>query len=273
MIWQSVDGVAFRMAQPYDFSFLAQVGQVFRAFDDQDSGNLCFGVRKGEERFFVKFAGAPTVRAGCSPEEAVAALRASVPLYRDLAHENLIRLRDAHAVGGGYLAVFDWVDAVCMGKQYPQDRARFFELPLSVRRGIWVDILRFLIHVHERGYVAVDFYDGSVLYDPAQGKTVLCDIDLFQKKPYCNPMGRLWGSSRFMSPEEFTLGAPIDERTNVYTAGAMGFALLGGETDRGRAAWQAEEALFSIAQRAVHPDRAARWPTLRAMLEAISQIT
>ena len=214
MIWQSVDGVAFRMARPYDFSFLAQVGQVFRVFDDQDSGNLCFGVRKGEERFFVKFAGAPTVRAGCLPEEAVAALRASVPLYRDLAHESLIRLRDARAVDGGYLAVFDWVDAVCMGKMYPQDRARFFELPLPVRRGIWVDILRFLIHVHERGYVAVDFYDGSVLYDPVQGKTLLCDIDLFQKKPYCNPMGRLWGSSRFMSPEEFTLG-DMKEPTSI----------------------------------------------------------
>lgn len=67
------------------------------------------------------------------------------------------------------------------------------------------------------------------------------------------------------------LGAPIDERTNVYTAGAMGFALLGGETDRARTAWLAEDALFFVAQRAVSPDRNARWPTLRSMLEAIDQ--
>jgi serine/threonine protein kinase, bacterial len=42
-------------------------------------------------------------------------------------------------------------------------------------------------------------------------------------------MGRLWGSSRFMSPEEFGLGAKIDERTNVFNMGAIAFGLLGGE--------------------------------------------
>ena len=42
-------------------------------------------------------------------------------------------------------------------------------------------------------------------------------------------MGRLWGSSCFMSPEEFELNAIIDERTNVFNMGAMAFSLLGGE--------------------------------------------
>ena len=32
-------------------------------------------------------------------------------------------------------------------------------------------------------------------------------------------MGRLWGSSRFMSPEEFELNAIIDSRTNVFNMG------------------------------------------------------
>lgn len=37
MIQQTVDGVAFRMAQAHDFSFLARFGRVFRVLDDQDS--------------------------------------------------------------------------------------------------------------------------------------------------------------------------------------------------------------------------------------------
>jgi len=43
-------------------------------------------------------------------------------------------------------------------------------------------------------------------------------------------MGRMWGSSRFMSQEEFTLGVAIDEITNVYPMGAVAFALFGGES-------------------------------------------
>ena len=41
-------------------------------------------------------------------------------------------------------------------------------------------------------------------------------ILIYILKPYINKMGRLWGSSRFMSPEEFELNAMIDERTNVF---------------------------------------------------------
>jgi len=40
-------------------------------------------------------------------------------------------------------------------------------------------------------------------------------------------MGRMWGSSRFQSPEEYQLGADIDEVTNVYTIGTTAFALFG----------------------------------------------
>ena len=75
-------------------------------------------------------------------------------------------------------------------------------------------------------YVAIDFYDGSIMYDFTNGKTTICDIDLFRKQPCVNDMGRMWGSSRFQAPEEFQLGAVIDEITNVYTVGATAFALF-----------------------------------------------
>jgi serine/threonine protein kinase, bacterial len=40
-----------------------------------------------------------------------------------------------------------------------------------------------------------------------------------KEKPFINTMGRFWGSSRFMSSEEFELGAKIDERTNEFNMG------------------------------------------------------
>ena len=83
-------------------------------------------------------------------------------------------------------------------------------------------------------------------------------------------MGRMWGSSRFQSPEEYQLGSDIDEITNVYTLGATAFDLFG-EYNRTRDKWQLSDKLFEIATRAVSDDRAHRQQTIRqfkAELEA-----
>lgn len=67
---QEVDGLSVRLREPFSLGFLRKFGTVFHVFDDQDSGNLCFGMEKDGARYFVKFAGAPTarkhfLRAGC----------------------------------------------------------------------------------------------------------------------------------------------------------------------------------------------------------------
>ena len=70
-------------------------------------------------------------------------------------------------------------------------------------------------------------------------------------------MGRMWGSSLFQSPEEYELGAVIDEVTNVYTAGATAFALFGGY-NRGREQWELSEECFAVAERAAAGERKLR---------------
>ena len=83
-------------------------------------------------------------------------------------------------------------------------------MPEEIKLQVYRDILVFHEHVIQKGYVAVDFYDSSILYDFNQKKTMLCDIDFYRRAPAVNDMGRMWGSSRFMSPEEFELGSPLD---------------------------------------------------------------
>lgn len=263
MIIQQLDGISFRMREPFDFSFVHRWGRVFRVFDDQDSGNICFGTEQDGERFFLKFAGAPTARYEGKAADAVNRLKAALPVYRELRHPCLIELLEEAEIGSGYLAVFRWTDGVCMGKQYPESRAKFLTLPMAARERVFSDILDFHMQAAKRGYVAVDFYDGSILYDFEAEKTVLCDIDFYRKGPFVNEMGRLWGSSRFMSPEEFTLGAGIDEVTNVFLMGAVAFALFGGELDRSRGCWQLDGQRYSAALRAVSDDRTQRFQSLR----------
>lgn len=265
---QSLDGIEFQIGAPFDFGFLRRYGRVFKVLDDQDSGNICFGTEKDGQRYFVKFAGAPTARCPGAPEEAVARLKASAPVYRDLRHPNLIRLIEAGEMGGGFAMVFEWAEGDCMGRMYPQEHERFMGLPLEARLDVFGRVLDFLEYVHSQGYLAVDFYDGSIMYDFESGRTTVCDVDFFMRKPCVNTMGRMWGSSIFMSPEEFQLGAELDEATNVYTAGAMAFALLSarqGSYSRRREDWPLGDELFGLISRAVMEDRRERPQSIREL--------
>ena len=124
----------------------------------------------------------------------------------------------------------------------------------------------FFEYIAAQNYVAIDFYDGSVLYDFESGKTTICDIDFFRKRPCINDMGRMWGSSRFQSPEEYQLGAFIDEVTNVYTLGATAFALFG-DGDRTREKWQLNGGFFNVATKAVSEERTERQQSIRQLKE------
>lgn len=257
---------AYKLKKPFDFRFLEKYGKVTKVFDDQDSGNICFRAEKNGEKYFIKFAGAPTAEYDGSPEDAILRLKETEAIYRSLRHESLISLIGSEAIGGGFAIIFRWAEGDCMGRMYPAEHRRFMALPLPTRWQIFRDILDFLSFIHQKGYVAIDFYDGSILYDSKTGKTTICDIDLFQRQPYVNEMGRMWGSSRFMSPEEFEKGARIDEVTNVYNAGAMAFALFG-NYQRSRENWQLSSKAFDAASKAASSTRHERYPSIKEFAE------
>jgi serine/threonine-protein kinase len=178
-----------------------------------------------------------------------------------------VTLREAVDVGAGHALVFDWVDATPVGRQYERSHV-VRSLPLPARVAAVRQILDFHVHAAGRGWVAIDLYDGSVLLDPKSGRIVLCDLDFYHPGPTANRMGRMWGSTRFMSPEEYQLGAPIDEVTNVFALGALAHTFLGDDATKSRAAWVGTGAQFDVAARAMRADRAARWPSVAALAEA-----
>ncbi|TDF92147.1 hypothetical protein [Paenibacillus piri] len=58
-------------------------------------------------------------------------------------------------------------------------------------------IFSFHEHVKSIGYIAVDFYDGSILYDFRNDVTKICDIDFYRNGLSFNEMGeQFWGSVR-----------------------------------------------------------------------------
>lgn len=263
---QNIDGIPYKLKAPFNFSFISKYGKVFKVFDDQDSGNICFGTERDGNRYFIKFAGAPTDRACVSAEEAIANLKRTVPIYRDLAHPTLIKYIDSEEIAGGFAMVFEWINGECPHPMYPLSRRSFLEMSFETKVNVFEDILDFHAHVAAHGYVAIDFYDGSIMYDFENEKTVICDIDFYSKAPYINQMGRMWGSSRFMSPEEFKMGATIDEVTNVYTMGATVLCLFAGG-DRTPSAWPLGEAQYAVVKKATSDNRSERQQSIQQLLE------
>ncbi|MCY9531810.1 serine/threonine protein kinase [Paenibacillus sp. cl6col] len=273
--------VSFELKEAHSFDWIYKYGHAFCVFDEQDSGNIAFGVEQKGRKRFIKYAGARTKEYMGEPEAAIERLKAAIPLYTELKHPNLIELVEHFDVqGGGYAGVFEWFEGECLHShwsfpppaKYHDPRSPFYRhrhLSMQQRLNSLDVIFSFHEHVEAQGYVAVDFYDGSILYDFITNRTKICDIDFYRRSPAINDIGeQFWGAMRSKSPEEYELGALIDSRTNVYNLGAIAFGLLGGERNHALERWEAGQVLYEIALQAVQQDREQRFPSIAAFKSA-----
>jgi serine/threonine protein kinase len=210
--------------------FVEQHGHVFAVFGaaTQDSGNVSYGVQAAGERLFVKTAGDPRdSRPLLSHKQRVELLRTAVRIARAISDPALPTLRNVVESSEGVLLVYDWVDGDLLGtsrplRSDPQSAfCRFRALPSSQLVSALDAVLQLHLKLAELGWVACDFYDGCLIYDFREHRMHVVDLDTYRDAPFRNDMGRMFGSSRFMAPEEFQLGARIDERTTVFNLGRM----------------------------------------------------
>ncbi len=166
-------------------AFVARHAEVFAVFDErtQDSGNVSYGVRQGDERFFV------------------------------------IESAD------GPLLAYTWADGELVGTAASRrsdpasSYARFRALPTGEGAAALDAVFRLHVKLARQGFIANDFYDGCLIYDFVSRRIHVVDLDNYRNAPFTNTMGRMFGSTRFMAPEEHELGARIDERTTVFAMG------------------------------------------------------
>lgn len=261
-------------AQPFDeqtelapAAYLSQVGAVFATFDarTQDSGNVSYGVEIEGRRWFVKTAGDPADPTPFLPHSGrVALLENARCLALSAAHPSLVALQGVTQSAWGPMLVYDWppgelVRAPAARRADPESAfQRFRRLPLDELAAAIDTILDVHLKLCDAGWVACDFYDGSIIYDFAGRGTWLIDLDHYHLGPFTNEMGRLFGSTRFMAPEEFERGALIDERTTVFTLGRTMSVLLG-DGSLGRPTFRGTETQYRTMMTACSPDPSARF--------------
>lgn len=175
---QDVLGLPVELAAPFDFSFLARYGTPFCVFDQQQSGNIAFGMQSAQwGKLFVKFAGAPTVNARIAPAPAAEALCLPCrPIRRCTRIQPLVKLLGCGTVAGGYAAVFRWAEGVSLypgmrfspAERYTHPASPLYQLshqPLIVRLRMLDNVFDFHRYALSKGFMG----RGFLRWQPAGG--------------------------------------------------------------------------------------------------------
>jgi serine/threonine-protein kinase len=263
---EDINGIKIRLKESFDLNFLNEFGELFWVLDAQGSGNLCFGIKNGKKKYFIKFAGAKTINDhDLPPEDAIDRLKAAVPKYKEIAHPLLACLIDSKEIGNGFALFFDWIEGEQIGHNDYYINEIFYSLPEIMKLNVFENILKFHAHVAKCGYVAIDFNCNNVIYNYDNHEVNICDIDFYAKQTYINGMGGIFGAKTLMSPEEYRCAGLIDEITNVYTMGATAFLLLS-DGNRSLEKWTLKKELFNVAKKAVNDTRKNRQQSIEEFI-------
>lgn len=208
---------------------------VIEQFDHltQDSGNVSWLVEVEDQRLFVKTAGSQGTPDHGGPVPyfdhagRVNLLRNAVELAQSCSHSALPRLLNVIESPSGPALVYEAAtgDLVCVPPESRDDPdsayQRLAHLPAEQLLGVFDVLIDLHVALAAAGWIAVDLYDGCMIVDFASGSLSVIDLDTYRRGPSVNDMGHMFGSSRFMAPEEFELGAVIDERTTTFTLGRL----------------------------------------------------
>ncbi len=238
MVAEKIDGLSFTLKEFQDFSWLSQYGKVFFVLDVTSSGCICFGVEKDDKKYFFKIAGANTIEARLTPEESVKLLMSAVDKYKRIKDFNLIKYIDSFFKDNLFVVIFEYAEGECLLDYWNYDKyvaintlespvKKFKKLSIEKKLNVIEKLFVFFENVIDSNYVAAGFYFTNIIYNFNNDDVKFCDIDLFKDLPATNNLGRTYyGTMLQKSPEENMLGAVIDEKTNVFTLGALIFDIL-----------------------------------------------
>ena len=232
--------------------------RAWTVFDAQDSGCISYGVEADGSRWFVKVAG---------DDAGDASLENALRLHEAVRHPAIVRPLRAFRPGALTL-VYPWVEGRVLNRatRSGSDRSaleEFQRLSVGAVRAAIATVLDAHVCVAAHGFVAVDLYDGCLLYDFARERMHLIDLDEYHAGPFVLAAERLPGSLRYMAPEESQRGAMIDERTNVFTLGRMVHHLLDSP-----AGWRGTAAEAEVVGRATDEQPSRRFATIAEMCDA-----
>ena len=140
-------------------------------------------------------------------------------------HDGIVGYVEHGRISGQLYLLMDYVEASNLKELYTQQDPVLLE---NVAQ-ILIDIAAALEHMHENGYMHLDFKPENILVT-RNASVRLIDFDLAQPIPEkaLKPSRKNPGTPAYMAPEQL-LGEPITHRVDIFSYGVAAYELLAGE--------------------------------------------
>jgi len=178
------------------------------------------------------------IKQGLDSQEILRRFEAERQALALMNHPNIAQILDAGATpGGAPFFAMELIQGSPLTDYCNQNR-----LSIQARLDLFLDVCSGIQHAHQKGIIHRDLKPTNILVAAPDGRPVPKIIDFGLAKAVeqaqqltehsmCTGVGRVFGTFKYMSPEQASLGAvDIDTRTDIYALGVLLYELLTGST-------------------------------------------
>ncbi len=144
-----------------------------------------------------------------------------------LSHPGILPLHTYGEVGGLWYFVMGYVRGVTLAERLKTEG----RLPTAEAHRILSELADALDCAHRNGIIHRDIKPSNILLEEESGRAILADFGVSKVqdgKDALTDTGMLVGTPSFMSPEQALGAADVDERSDIYSLGAVGYTMLAG---------------------------------------------
>jgi len=144
-----------------------------------------------------------------------------------LTHPNIVPLYTFGDAEGMLFFVMGFVRGESLGERMRREG----KLPDEDVRRILAEVADALHYAHQQGVVHRDIKPDNILLDDETGRPMLTDFGVAKAKASgatLTEAGAVVGTPYYMSPEQASGAREIDGRSDLYSLGVMGYAMLSG---------------------------------------------
>ena len=154
--------------------------------------------------------------------------RREARIAANLSHPGILQLHTFGEISGVWYFVMSYVRGETLAELLRRRR----KLPALEAHQILIELADALTCAHRYHVVHRDIKPANVLIDADSGRAVLADFGISKISGMGDKLtmsGAVLGTPHYMSPEQ-TLGvADVDERSDIYSLGAVGYSMLCGQ--------------------------------------------
>ena len=267
-------------------SALGQQYEIVRQLGRGGMGAVYLARERALERFVAikvlrpDLADAPDARERFRREARIAA---------QLSHPGILPLHTFGEVGGLWYFVMAYVRGVSLAERLRVEG----RLSGHEAHRILSELADALECAHRNGVIHRDIKPANILLDEESGRAMLADFGVAKVHGAGDSLtltGMVVGTPSFMSPEQALGASDVDERSDLYSLGAVGYTMLAGREPfadvraEDMIQWRASHdpaalqsvapsvtrALAHVVMRCLARERTARWPTAHSLREALA---